>query len=165
MILIFELLLIVVLISILTTLLIMEKKTKRPREPSGEAKEYWGPEKREHVRFDVPLPVHYHSNERPNNRYKVITRNISLGGFNVVVMEKLLPGAALHLEVDIPTKKHPLTCTTEVVWSKPLPQVDRSKNREFEAGVKFVQMGKADRAALEGFISHLTDRGESENGK
>ncbi|NQT47080.1 MAG: PilZ domain-containing protein [Candidatus Omnitrophica bacterium] len=165
MILIFELLLIVVLISILATLFVTENKTKRTREPSGEAREYWGPEKREHVRFDVPLPVHYHSNERSDNRHKVMTKNISLGGLNVVVMEKLLPGATLHLEVDIPTKKHPFTCTTEVVWSKPLPQEDRSKNREFETGVKFVQMGKADKAVLEGFISHLTERGESENGK
>ena len=146
-------------------MLFTEKKTKRARGPSGEAKEYWGPEKREHVRFDVPLPVHYHSNERPNNRHKVITKNISLGGLNVVVMEKLLPGMALHLEVDIPTKKGPLICTTEVVWSKPLPLEDRLKKREFETGVKFVNMANADKTALRGFISHLSDKGDGKNGK
>ncbi len=82
-------------------------------------------------RFNVEIPVKFHSlNNDVKGTGKII--NVSAGGGGMVVTTKyLLPSTPLEIQLLIPDNKDPLVATGKVIWLKAIEPT------LFLAGVEF----------------------------
>lgn len=89
-------------------------------------------ERRVFQRFDVEVPVEFHSLDEKKIEGKGKIINISAGGGGMIVTTKyLLPGTSLEMVLIIPDGKDPLTADGKVIWLKAMEPT------LFLAGVQF----------------------------
>ena len=80
---------------------------------------------------------------------RAITRDISGGGARFIAEEVLEPKTGLKLEIKLPDRTASISCTAEVVWSKPTKPIFKSyETPESETGVKIVQIDSKEQAIL-----------------
>lgn len=153
--LILEALAIILLIYILYMLLGAEKLRRRIFVPRARVEEYWdGRERRRHVRFKKALEVVYKVERRAhlkNGR----TVDISEGGMKLCVDDKLLKGAIVALEVDIPDLGKTAQVEGEVMWSEDADIKDDSGKRYFHSGIRFIAIKEPPEADLAKYIRSL----------
>ena len=89
-------------------------------------------ERRMFQRFNMEIPVEFHSLDEKKIEGKGKIINISAeGGGMVVTTEYLLPATPLEMQLIIPDNKAPLTVNAKVIWLKAMEPT------LFLAGVQF----------------------------
>jgi len=150
-----------IVIFLLVILLIVyqdERRKKRLERKSAKLSRFWeaGKERRKSVRIDTELNVAYEVvADKSALRRSSVTRNISVGGVNLALDEKLFPGTTLELELSLPQRPRPVLVQGKIVWLKEIsPKFGRKKEqRFFAAGIQFTRINAQDEAALKDFIS------------
>lgn len=161
---------IIFLICVLTIIYQDEYIRKKLERKSTVLKRFWrsnnkSGERRKSIRINTQIEVLYEivSNVKPQ-RWASITRNISLGGINLALNEKLFPGTILRLQLNIPKRTHPIFTQGEIVWVKKI-SVSFTKDTQtvsFATGIKFVQLNPKDELALKEFIGYRIKDGEQQ---
>ncbi len=148
------LLIIVVLLVILAATLREEKRSKPAQRYSIE--QFWkGEDRREFRRISGTLQVDYtylspdgKKVEREKKDTRSVSQNISWGGIQLLLPEKLKEGAWLSLEVYLEENRPPIHAMGKVVWAEEAADAtDAEGTRLFRTGVKFQE-----------FSSHSQDK-------
>lgn len=150
--------LIVFLLFILAAIYQDEYRKKRLSRKTAKADKFWdsGKERRQQVRIDTKVNVSYDVvSGRSTHKRTSMSRNISLGGINLTLNEKLLPGTDLNLQLDLSQGVKPIFVQGKIVWVKEISERltrHKEEGRLFTAGIKFTQMTPGDESLLRSFI-------------
>lgn len=106
-------------------------------------------ERRRQVRIDLAIRIRYKVLERSWVEDKTLSRNISGGGIQLAVSERLVKGNILEMEMYLPGEAEPILATGAVVWIREAPEDWRS---DFDAGVRITKMAPSDRDKLLRYI-------------
>lgn len=145
---------IVVLLGILYMTYREEKRSRPARQYAVE--QYWKEqaERREFKRISKMLQIDYlylsadgKEFEKKEGKAQTTTTNISWGGIQILLPEKLQKGTRLSLEIRLEPNRPPVRAVGEVVWMEEADLLDAEGSRVFRTGVKFV-----------GFSSEAHDR-------
>ena len=136
---------IAVLLSVLYVTVREEKRNRPARQYQVE--EFWkGQERREFKRIPKMLQIDYlylssdgKDFSKKEGKTKAPSINVSWGGVQLILPEKLLKGARLALEIQLEADRPPIRAVGEVVWMEEAPdKADSEGLRVFRTGVKFV---------------------------
>lgn len=150
--------LIVFLLFILAIIYQDECRKKRLARKTAKANRFWdsGKERREQVRINTEVDVFYEvASGRKTQKRTSISKNISLGGINLALNEKLLPGTDLSLQLNLPQGAKPIFVQGKIAWVKEIPERlpgQEKEERFFATGIKFAQMSPRDEGLLRSFI-------------
>lgn len=132
-----------------------EEKRNRPAR-QYQVEEFWkGQDRREFKRIPKMLQIDYlylssdgKDLSKKEGKTKATSANVSWGGVQLILPEKLLNGTRLALEIQLEASRPPVRAVGEVVWMEEAPdKADPEGMRVFRTGVKFV-----------GFSSEAQDR-------
>ncbi|MFH1594157.1 MAG: PilZ domain-containing protein [Candidatus Omnitrophota bacterium] len=144
-----EILCIIVLIMVFSTLIIEERKNRVKRINAVKLKGYWdGSERRGADRLNLSLDVKYFEN---GNASGVKTIDISAKGIRLVLDEKFVKDITLRLEIRLPDDNHLIKARGIVVWCEEESEEGSSK-RLFSTGIKFYDFHGKDEKRLFDFI-------------
>jgi c-di-GMP-binding flagellar brake protein YcgR len=131
-----------------------EYRLKKTNSPDGRIKEYWeGAERRRTVRLEIPLSVKYTALPPHNHNSNSITRNISKGGIQMLIYEKLNVGDVISLKLNLDSQSQPISGRGEIAWLKDAsPEAGATEKRSFIAGIKFIDLKPKDEERLNSFI-------------
>lgn len=160
-----------IIIFLLFILLIVyqdERRKKRLTRKSTRLDRFWdgGKERRKSLRIDTAIDVAYEVvSSNIARKCSSISRNISLGGINLALDEKLLPGTALRLQLNIPARPRPVFTEGRIVWVKEISKkfTTEKEQRLFAAGIEFTRMNPGDEVALHKFINQRTKNTQRQN--
>jgi c-di-GMP-binding flagellar brake protein YcgR len=113
-------------------------------------------ERRKSLRIDAELDVYYEVISAKNSiKLASLSRNISLGGINLTLNEKLAPDTALNIELSIPGRPKPIFLQGKTVWAREISAKFNKQHQQrfFATGIKFTQMKPNDEALLREFIN------------
>ena len=160
MIVIAELTIILVLVLSLIILMIEEAKIKESRVPRGTLKEYWkGEERRQAFRINTSLIVKYSMEKKHHIRLNGRIKDLSSGGMQLLVNEKLFEGTLLLLEFDLPASKNAVCAEGKVIWNKGnFSERDGIGRRTFQAGIQFVNIKPDDKNRLITYIEKNSEK-------
>lgn len=141
------------------------RKKKELAKKRAKAHRFWkngingkGHERRQSIRIDTDIDVLYEivfDNDKVQKHFSM-ARNISAGGVNLALDEKLLPETFLKLQLNIPEWNHPIVTEGKIVWVKEISErfINQKQERYFATGIKFTEMSSHDQSLLNDFISH-----------
>ena len=94
-------------------------------------------EKRLYQRRRLPFTIRYSVLERPIFQGTTLSKDISKGGVCIPLPASLQRGSRLHLSIQLPKARRPLSVWGEVVW-----QTSRfsDPSGRFETGIRFVEL-------------------------
>ncbi|MCM8793756.1 MAG: PilZ domain-containing protein [Candidatus Omnitrophica bacterium] len=115
-----------------------------------------GRERRRFQRFKTNLPIKYEVSDKFKPHQEVPTRDISQGGLGLILYEKLKPGTALRIWIELPGKKEKLFVLGNIAWQKEVTPEGESK-RVFYAGVCFTAVDSLSQLHLLNFINSLKE--------
>ena len=70
-----------------------------------------------------------------------LTKDTSGGGISFFTKSLIAPGTVVKLQIQLPDRPRPVTCTAQVVWSGPLlREHPTQQDAGFEAGVRFLDI-------------------------
>jgi c-di-GMP-binding flagellar brake protein YcgR len=158
---------IVFLLLILAIIYQDEHRKRRLARKSTKLRKFWSQKdknRRKYHRVDAEIDVLYEilSDNRTFLNGASLTRNLSLGGVNLALSEKLFPGTILKLQLNLPQSAQSTTRSIfvqgKVVWTKEIYERFTKKNRKryFATGIQFLQLSLEDEALLRGFICQKT---------
>lgn len=153
---------IIFLIFVLAIIYQDELKKRRLARKSGRLNRFWNTigEKRQNRRINAEIKVLYEvaSGEMGQKRNS-ISRNISLGGINLAISEKLFPQTILELQLNIPQSPRPIFVQGEIVWVKEITEhsTQEKEQRLFATGIKFTQINPKDEAILLNFVNSFQE--------
>ncbi|MFH1045490.1 MAG: PilZ domain-containing protein [Candidatus Omnitrophota bacterium] len=144
-----------------------EYKKKKMSRKKAKTHRFWtngisgGYERRRCVRIDTDIDVLYevlYGNKA--HKRSTLAKNISVGGLNLALEEKLLPDTLLELQLNIPGSAHSILTQGKIVWVKEIIGrfIVQKQERYFSTGVKFLEMSQNDQALLNSFIDHHTKK-------
>ncbi|MBN1354140.1 MAG: PilZ domain-containing protein [Candidatus Omnitrophica bacterium] len=147
-----ELLTAVILIMILSTVIIDERKRSEAEIKPVKVKGYWdGKNRRSADRLNVALGVKYAINGKMHNARSV---DISTTGIRLVLHEKFEKGMPIRMEIKIPEHKHHIKAHGEIIWSNEASGEDSvPSKRSFNTGIKFYKIQPGDEEKLFAYIS------------
>ena len=133
--------------------LLWRQRTRHLAHVKANADGFWDSsnEKRKFRRFKLELPVDCVITEKQSDTYKTFSKDISGQGICMTVPEMVPQGGLLQLSVSIPDKK-PIQITGEVIWVKELERLADSSARSFNAGIRFLKIGRHDQKLLDNFL-------------
>lgn len=156
---------IVFLLIVLVMLYQDESRKRKLSRKSARLNRFWAPahsatgtekERRKSVRINTEIDVLYESisNTKAPKQFSK-SRNISVGGINLALNEKLFLGTRLQMQLNIPQSLRPVFVQGEIVWVKEISLRFTKEKRErfFATGIKFTQMKPEDEDALRSFIN------------
>jgi c-di-GMP-binding flagellar brake protein YcgR len=158
---------IIFLLLVLGVLYQDERKRKDLARKSARLDRFWdaGKERRKSTRIDTEVDVRYDvlADKGPKAQLSK-SRNLSLGGINLALEEKLFPGTVLKMQLNVPQSPDPIFVQGEIVWVKQISEkfTNEGKERFFATGIKFTQISPEDEKVLRRFISQrLKDKPQS----
>lgn len=149
---------IIFLISVLAIVYQDERRKRNLARKSARLNRFWSKDKdrRQSIRINTEIDVLYEviSGNTPK-RQTSLSRNISTGGINLVLNEKLLPGTTLRLQLNLPQKSRPIFTEGKIVWVREISErfTGQEKKRSFATGIKFIQVNPKDEAILHNFVN------------
>lgn len=162
--LVFQLGVIIFFILILIVVCHDEYRKKKLGRKSVKLDKFWRDEedRRKKIRISTEIGVLYEVlTGKKSARCNSVSRNISLGGVNLVLTEKLSPGIELNLQLDVPGQRKVVVACGRVVWVKEVSQQPDEQNKQqraFATGVRFTSMTSKDEDGLRKFIAqHVKD--------
>lgn len=151
------LLILCILMLILITLLIDEKRFRSAKSPSGKMTAYWnGMERRASIRVSTILNTRYSVDKKLQVKNS-LSKNVGAGGILMESSEKLTTSTQLLLDISLPDGQKPITAKGEVVWIRELSHVDEMGRKLFDAGIKFVSMNTKDKERLDKHIQGINN--------
>ncbi|MBL7156801.1 MAG: PilZ domain-containing protein [Candidatus Omnitrophica bacterium] len=149
-----EVLIIVILVMIFSTIIVDERKNRQRKLRLVKLKGYWdGGERRSVERLDISLGVRYSMNGK---KVEVKSADISTKGIKLLLDEKLERGTPLRLEIKLPEQDRIVKTRGEVAWTEEsLEDEKNSSIRLFNTGIKFFDFQNADEKHLFDFIYNL----------
>jgi c-di-GMP-binding flagellar brake protein YcgR len=131
-----------------------EYRLKKTNDPDGDIKEYWiGAERRRTVRLEIPLQIKYTALPPHSHKDTSVTHNISKGGIQMLIYEKLSVGDIINLEFNLDAQGQPIIGRGQIAWLKDAaPESVNPDKRAFLAGIKFVGLKQKDEDRLSTFI-------------
>lgn len=109
-------------------------------------------EKRKFIRFEVALKVVYIVQEGPRIEKTGATKDICVGGAQLMTEERLKKGDNLELKILIPDALNPVHLNGVVLWSKDAPD---SKNLPYSAGIEFGEIEEDNKNTFLRFLCSL----------
>lgn len=157
------------ILLIILFLTLREEKQTRPKTYYA-VEEYWkGPERREFKRLSKVLELEYayftpnHKETTPQGvRKQGVGQNISWGGIQLLLPEKLKEGTQLSLDIQLEKNRPSIRAIGEVIWMQEatdMPQPDGS--RVFRTGMRFVDFSSK---AQDRLVKFLYEEGVSSSG-
>lgn len=110
-------------------------------------------EERYFERVGSPIEVEYTVPGKGWLKGESIAKDISLGGIQLQVKEKIEPGSRIALRIRLPRRQRPTTATGELVWLRE----NRPSGKGFNVGIRFTQ---ADPFDLEELLRELEETRE-----
>ncbi len=104
-------------------------------------------EKRQFARIKLPCQITITASKTLIYGY---TEDIGAGGVRVVIHKKLTNHSLVNLEI-YAVKNHPIICKGKVVWVEQKELLYKN-NSLFEVGIKFWQIKKEDKKAIQSLI-------------
>lgn len=145
-----------ILVVMLITIMMDDRRLKRAKPNDGKLTGYWnGAERRADVRVKRSLKAAYAVEKNSLRKNDTLSKNISLGGILMQLYEKLYPSTLLLLDIFLPDNKEPIIAKGEIMWIKELSTLDEIGRRTFDAGIKFVSMNPRDKEKLDREIKNL----------
>ncbi len=149
---------IVFLLLVLGLLYQDERRRENLSRKSARLNRFWDPgkERRKATRIDTEVDVLYDVLTGKGSKAQLSkSRNLSLGGINLALREKLFPGTVLKMQLNIPQSPQPIFVQGEIVWVKEISHkfTNERKERFFATGIKFIQISPEDEGILRRFIS------------
>ena len=150
-----------IIIFLLVVLIIIYQDEYRRRiatRKSAKLNRFWNKdeERRKTFRLNTEIDVLYEvlSKNSAQRRFSM-SRNISLGGMNLALNEKLLPETILDLQLKIPNNTRPVFVQGKIVWVKEISKkfIKQKEQRLFATGIKFTRIKPNDEAVLHNFIN------------
>jgi c-di-GMP-binding flagellar brake protein YcgR len=156
-----------VIIFLLLVVLIVyqdERKKRKLARKSATLDRFWDNEKnsggkdterRKSVRIDTKINVSYEVvSTNADKKRNSISSNISKGGINLALDEKLLPETTMDLQLNLPQRSRPIHVRGKIVWVKEIPQefAEKKGDRFFATGIQFIQIIPKDEIILHKFI-------------
>jgi c-di-GMP-binding flagellar brake protein YcgR len=110
-------------------------------------------ERRKTLRLEASLSVKYQLLDEKKAPKISESRNISVGGAQLIIYEKLKKLTKIEMEIEIPYKVNPVKAIGEIVWLHEKFSFSlKQKRRVFFAGVKFIKINPHDEAKLLEYI-------------
>jgi c-di-GMP-binding flagellar brake protein YcgR len=103
-------------------------------------------ERRRFLRFDTALSALCELVSDKRKAHSKI-KNISKEGALIVIDKKLSEGSELNLAMDVPGDNIPIFASCQVAWQK-----ETNLDNTYETGVKFTNIGNADKGRLLEYI-------------
>jgi len=91
---------------------------------------------RDFERFNFPIEVEYEVPSRGNLQGQTEATNISLGGIEFQIKEKLRVGTMLSLRIHFPRRNRITLASGELIWRKEAPFPGKER---YAVGVRFIQ--------------------------
>ena len=137
-----------------------ERRKRKLQRNSAKLNSFWNKnkaikERRKSVRITADLNVSYELlRDNAAQRYNSMTRNVGLGGMNLLLSEKLFLGTTLHFELNIPQSHRPIFIEGKIIWVREFSgKLARQKRERFFAtGIQFIHIKPQDEAILHDFI-------------
>jgi len=152
-----EVLIILILSMILSTLLIDERRNRQRDMHMVKLKGYWnGGERRSVDRLNISLQVKYYAN---GSTLATQSADISARGIRLLLDEKIEKGSPLRMEIKLPEDDRLIQASGEVVWAEESKEDEKnSVKRFFNTGIKFSGFQNSDNEKLFDFIQNLRAR-------
>ena len=150
---------IIIFLILLLIIITQDEYRKRGFErKTAKLNRFWNKnqERRKSLRIDTAIDVLYEIiSGKKVQRLTSMSRNISLGGLNLVLNEKLFPGTALQLQLNIPDNPKAILTQGEVVWVREIAEkfINQKRQRAFATGIKFTKLSQNDEAVINNFIN------------
>lgn len=137
---------IIAILLVILYLAYREEKRSRPVR-RYQIEEYWkGHERREFHRISKTLQINYYyissdgkEIEKKEGKTKAATNNVSWGGVQLLLTEKIKEGTRLALEIQLEENQPAIRAIGEIVWMTEAPDKSYSNGtRVFRTGVRFV---------------------------
>jgi c-di-GMP-binding flagellar brake protein YcgR len=113
-------------------------------------------ERRQFVRLNVLTDISY-AKRLPSEAIKLsLSKNIGAGGICLIVYEPLQKSEVLDLKIYLPEGSKPVSAVGKVVWTKEFSMGDGPKNKRYDAGIEFIEIGKEDLNKIQKYVfSHV----------
>ena len=98
-------------------------------------------ERRKFKRFDAYMSVKYQVPGNTGSKGVSLSKDLSREGVKINSGLKLLEGATVDLEINIPDDPKPVHTSGKVMWSRPAD----GKQQGYDQGVRFVMMDPVDK--------------------
>ncbi len=149
-----EALMVVVLIMILSTIFIDERKARLRSMRSITLAGYWdGGERRSITRLNITLEVKYFKNSHFGN---VQSMDISAKGVRLLLDERLEKETPLRLEIRLPDQDQIVRSGGKVVWVEELVEKEKAApKRLFNTGIEFFNFRDSDNKRLFDFLHNI----------
>lgn len=150
-----EVLLIVVLAMILSTVFMDERKNRLRNMRAITLDGYWdGGERRSITRLDLTLEIKYFKNGYSGN---VQSMDISARGVRLLLDEKLEKETPLRLEIKLPNQGQIVKSGGKVVWVKELAEDEKAASKRlFNTGIEFFDFRAPDNERLFDFLHNTS---------
>jgi len=109
-------------------------------------------EKRNFIRFDIPLKVHYTVQGDPKIVKTGITKDVSAGGVQLLTEEKIDIGNKIDLTVFIPEALNPVHLAGIAVWVKEIRSEEKSR---YCTGIEFTKIEEDNKNTFLKFLCNL----------
>lgn len=134
---------------------------------SAKLNRFWnkGKDRRKTLRLNTELDVLYEVvSGNTAQKQLSMSRNISLGGINLALNEKLLPETILDLQLNIPNSTRSVFVQGKIVWVKEISKrfIKQKEQRLFATGIKFTRMKPNDETTLHNFINGKIKGGQEQ---
>ncbi len=143
-----------VLVMILISILMDERKRRERDTHLVKLKGYWdGGNRRSSDRLNVALEVKYSVNGKT---FGTKSMDISTKGIRLLLDEKFEKGTCLLLEIHLPNQEHIVKTNGEIVWINESAEDEAtSPKRLFNTGIKFFDFHPCEEKRLFEFVSDL----------
>jgi c-di-GMP-binding flagellar brake protein YcgR len=109
-------------------------------------------ERRNYPRLDISVGVSWKKVGASGQAIESdLTKNIAAGGICLIMLEKVVIGDVLFLELSLPTKET-IVCRGRVVWARELGILGKEAEKKFDVGVEFVDISPDDRETIKKFV-------------
>ncbi len=108
-------------------------------------------EKRRFIRFDIALKVNYIVQKQTKLEKTGITKDVSVGGLQLLTEDRLETGNKLELKMTIPNALNPVHLNGIVLWTK---EISQGNVPSYSAGIEF---GKIEEDNKNTFLRFLCD--------
>ena len=155
-----ELVIILILVVSLIIFIIEERGIRKSKIPRGAVKEYWeGEERRQAFRINTSFIVKYSVEKKYHIKLNGHMKDLSSGGMQLIVSEKLSEGTLLLLEFDLPESRNSIYADGKVIWNKgTFSERNEIEKRTFQTGIQFVNIKPDDKNRLVAYIKKNSEK-------
>ena len=109
-------------------------------------------EKRRFIRFEISLKVNYTIQKEPRIEKTGVTKDVTVGGIQLLTNEQLEIGSKLELKMFLPTALNPVHLAGIVLWSK---ETASNTGHSYNTGIEFGDIEEDNKSTFLKFLCDL----------